>query len=281
MVHTHVWYSESGGPGKTTNAVHTSAAMHELGDDVCLVDCDPQRGGATHHLGHGDRQTTTDEPTLLDALFDHSLIDDVLVQRDRVDLVASHPALTRFGSRLAGTGLRGKAKFSVLEDFLGKLIRRYDYDAVVVDVPATLSDLVDNALIAARNILVPIELTAKGHASQAGLSNTIDAMIDGLDSHVEITGLVPSKVEDVNVQQRVSEQLRGSYPVLPVQLPHYSLFSECWDAQCDLYEFADSDEQRQLRDYEEPICDAYRDIAQYARDETTLEALADTWNTDE
>lgn len=278
MAHTHAWYSESGGVGKTTNAVHTSAAMHELGYDVCLVDCDPQRGGATHHLGHGDRQTTTEDPTLLDALFDHSVIDDILIERDRVDLVASHPALAGFSSRIARTRLKGMDQFTVLEDLLGKLIQRYDYDAVVVDVPTSLSGLVNNSLLATRDILVPVELTAEGQANHEELSNTIDAIIEGLNHRIQIKGLVPSKVQDISIQQRVGDQLQDSYPVLPTQIRQHSLFSECWDAQCDLFAFAGNNEYRQLRDYERSICDVYRDIAQYALGETALEELESTYN---
>ena len=53
--------SQKGGPGKTTIAVNLAVEYARRGDDVCLVDADPQRSAARWHA---DREEQGHEPAI-------------------------------------------------------------------------------------------------------------------------------------------------------------------------------------------------------------------------
>lgn len=45
-MNTLIFYSQKGGSGKTTLAIHTAVAAEESGEHVVLIDCDPQKSAA-------------------------------------------------------------------------------------------------------------------------------------------------------------------------------------------------------------------------------------------
>ena len=260
MARAYAWWSESGGPGKTTNCVNTTAAIARDGFDVCAVDLDPQRGSLTHYcgydeLGHGDV-----EPTIMDVFFDDVDVHDIIVETEHFDVVPGHENLSNFESELDNSGRRGLKQFSVVRDVLENLAD--DYDIIVLDCPATLTSLTDNALFAARNVMVPLELTAKGQASQEGLEETIDAMDEGFEGvgvEIAIAGCIPSRVGNAKIFEQYREHfIEEEIPVSPFSIPEHSLLKYTWDEKMDIYEFIESDETRELRDYEEHVPLAFK-----------------------
>lgn len=141
---------QKGGTGKTTMSINVAGALNQRGHDVLFVDLDPQ-GNATENWGHRDAYDE-ESPTLFDVLTtaEHKdALENIVVEDEEVDLVPSsidmtvvEPELTL--SRRPGEQL--EIALSYIED---------DYDYVIIDCPPFMGNLMDNALYAARNVLIP------------------------------------------------------------------------------------------------------------------------------
>jgi chromosome partitioning protein len=259
--------------------VHTTAAISRDGYDTILIDIDPQRGGATHHLGFDDHQTATEEPMISDVLFEDADPEEVIVHGEHVDLIPSHSSLSNFETRIGDGTYRGMQEYLVIDDLVETLIDEYGYDVVVIDAPATLSKLVDNAIVAAQNVMVPIELTPKGKVSQHGLDNTIEAMTEGFQREITIAGLIPSRVANAKIFETIRDELEADgIPISPFSVPEHSLLKYSWRERMDLFEFIESDETRELRSYESHVPLAFKVVGRMMSGEYDYDEALAVWD---
>jgi chromosome partitioning protein len=257
-----VTWSESGGVGKTTTAINLGAALGRRGDDVLLVDLDPQPASLTAAAGHADAKTT-DGTTITDVLLEDGALDELVIEDDPFDLVPGHESLASLESTARAEGI-STAEF-LLRSSLAPVAD--DYDHVIVDPPATLNLLVDNALIATGNVLVPMELTRKGEQSIGGVLDTVDALESQLrraqpDFALEVIGVLPNKVEGSSLNQEVRATLKQEAEdvrVLPVTVPDYNVLAQAWDEGLDIFRYAN---RHGLRAYQESLLEAYEDLAE-------------------
>lgn len=256
-------WSESGGVGKTTMATNVSAALGRRDERVLVIDLDPQLGSLTDHVGYQDLKTHDGEH-LGDVLLDEEKdIESLIVETEDFDLVPSHEGLANIESEMAArnTSLREFQLRSALKSVAG------EYDYFVVDPPATLNVLVDNALVAARNVLIPIELTRKGSISIEGLEDTLDSMERGFqkfddDFDLGILAVVPNEVGDSNIYRDTREELEAAgKPVTPFGVRKRDVLKEAWKRQMNVFEFAESEETRDLREYEEDLLANFEHLA--------------------
>lgn len=264
--------------------MQTAAAIDRDGYDVLAWDLDPQRGALTHYCGydHLDHDTPehTDDPTIMDAFFGDAALDDLILSTPHFDLVPGHEDLSNFESALDSSSRRGADEYWVIRDLLEELSD--DYDIFILDVQATLNALVDNAIIAARNIMVPIELSPKGNASQQGLESTVDAMDSGFSKmgvDIVIKGTVPSRVGNAKLFEQYRDTMadRG-VPLSPFSIPEHSLLRYTWDQQMDLYSFIEDPETRVLRSYEEHVPLAFKVIGRWMTSDYSYEVAVAQWD---
>jgi chromosome partitioning protein len=263
-------WSESGGVGKTTMATNVAAALGRRGERVLVVDLDPQLGSLTDHAGHQELKTG-DREHLGDVLLDdEKSIRSLVVETGDFDLVPSHEGLANIESEMAAqnTSLREFQLRSALTEVAD------DYDYFIIDPPATLNVLVDNALVAARNVVIPIELTRKGSVSIDGLEDTLDSMERGFkkfddDFELGILAVVPNEVGDSNIYRDTREDLEaGGKPVTPFGVRKRDVLKEAWKNQMSVFEFAESDETRDLREYEEDLLENFERLARIVEEGT-------------
>lgn len=135
-----------GGVGKTTTAVTLASGLAAGGRRVLLVDADPQ-GNVGHLLG------VRPEVTIHDLMLGTVGVEQAITPevRPRLDLIAGTPAAFGLDAQLAGTVQRE----TVLSRRLGGLTA---YDVVVFDTSPAMNLLAYNALLCARELIMPVAM---------------------------------------------------------------------------------------------------------------------------
>jgi chromosome partitioning protein len=142
--------NQKGGCGKTTTAVSLALCLQDMSNRVLLVDMDPQ-GSSTQSL-HPDKDSF--EHTVYDLLVDSDSmpVSSVLQKVGKtLDLLPASVVLSTAEQLLAGREGR--------EERLRRVVDRVasDYDFVIIDSPPNIGLLTFNALLAANEIIIPVD----------------------------------------------------------------------------------------------------------------------------
>ncbi len=149
--------NQKGGVGKTTTTVNVAAALALQGLEVLVIDLDPQ-GNASTALGIDHH---ADVPSIYDVLIESRPLHEVVVPVVGIDGLTCAPAtIDLAGAEIELVSL--VARESRLEKavvgyrhWLGSQGRTVDY--VLIDCPPSLGLLTVNALVAAPEVLIPIQ----------------------------------------------------------------------------------------------------------------------------
>jgi chromosome partitioning protein len=143
--------NQKGGVGKTTTAVNLAASLAQHGSRVLVVDLDPQ-GNASTALDVEHRSGT---PSIYDVLVDDRPLAEVVRPAGALPGLFCVPATID----LAGAEIE-LVPVVARELRLARALRAYDtshLDYVIVDCPPSLGLLTLNALVAAEEVLLPIQ----------------------------------------------------------------------------------------------------------------------------
>jgi len=143
--------NQKGGVGKTTTAVNLAASLAQHGSRVLVVDLDPQGNASTaldvpHHSG---------VPSVYDVLIDDRPLAEVIRPAGEMPGLYCAPATID----LAGAEIE-LVPVVARELRLARALRAFDMsnlDYVLVDCPPSLGLLTLNALVAAEEVLLPIQ----------------------------------------------------------------------------------------------------------------------------
>jgi len=265
MVQAITILSESGGVGKTTTTINLAAALNRRGKDVLVIDTDPQPGSVTSLIGFQNLKDPDAGPKSLKQvlLSPDNEMDDIIVEASEFDLVPAAEDLTSFEmeanmKQIPGRELR-------VRNELESVASEYDYDHYIVDTPATLGLLVYNAIVATRNVLVPMEMTSKGELSIDGIEDTVAEIEHKLkqaqkDINLSLLGIVPNDLGQSNIYNDIQGNIENSgKDVFPVQIGSLDSLKYAERNRMTIFEYA---EYHGLREYEQKLLREYDKLAQ-------------------
>ena len=196
--------NQKGGVGKTTTTVNLGASLAELDHRVLVVDLDPQ-GNATTGLGINPR---TLEVTVYDVLLNDVALDECIEPTEVKGLFVAPASLD-----LAGAEIELVPTFSResrLKKALAEVIDDYDY--VLIDCPPSLGLLTVNALVAATEVLVPIQCEYYALEGLGQLTRNVDLVRRNLNSELEISSIVLVMYDGrTRLGEQVSTEVRAHF----------------------------------------------------------------------
>jgi chromosome partitioning protein len=183
MTRTISVVNQKGGVGKTTTAINLSAFLAKLGKKVLLVDIDPQ-GNASSGFGIPIRELSE---SIYDVLVDEPKSIDSIIQPTKISRLHVAPANTN----LAGANIElvsmSRREFK-LWDNISTISHKYDF--IIIDNPPSLGILAINGLVAADEVLIPVQTEYYALEGLSQLLHTIDLVRQNLKPDLKILGAV-------------------------------------------------------------------------------------------
>jgi chromosome partitioning protein len=208
-VHILALVNQKGGCGKTTTAIQLASCLAAAGHRTVLIDLDPQ-GHST--LGTG-AAAPTHEASLARVLSRSGLEEDAIPITEILLQVAENLSLAPSGAELAelepalADASGGEER---LAEHLAALVGRAD--RVVIDGPPSLGLLTLNALMAAHDVVAPVEPSVYSMQGLVRLVELVDLLGKRKHHRANVKILVNAYDGRSNFARQTLEEIRRTFP---------------------------------------------------------------------
>tara|TARA_B110001452_G_scaffold250304_1_gene238409 strand:- start:1260 stop:2054 length:795 start_codon:yes stop_codon:yes gene_type:complete len=255
--------NQKGGVGKTTTVLNLATALAELGKRVLVIDLDPQ-GNATTGLGKSNR----DERLNVYNLLIKKINLKEAIQKSNIgqlDLISSNINLSGLEVETANDSNRAFLLQEILSKEDNNILSQYEN--IFIDCPPSLSLLTIMSLVAAGEILVPLQAEFFALEGITQLIKTIDRIKINLNPNLKIRGILLTMYDKRNrLSSQVDKEARDYFKdkvyqtVIPrnvrlSEAPSHGLPCVVYDKNClgskSYYkladEFLDQEKKKQYR----------------------------------
>ena len=179
--------NQKGGVGKTTTVINLAAGLSLNGKKILVIDLDPQ-GNATTGLGLSNVADTS--KSIYGVLNGKEEIQSSIQKTNfqNLDIVTSNVDLSGLEVETADDENRAYLLKTKLTAYLNNSSHSYDY--VLIDCPPSLGLLTLNGLVAAREVLLPIQCEYYALEGLSQLLRTLDMVSSHLNPDLRVSAIV-------------------------------------------------------------------------------------------
>jgi chromosome partitioning protein len=204
--------NQKGGVGKTTTAVNLAASLSQHGNRVLVVDLDPQGNASTaldvdHHVGR---------ESVYNALVEDRPLEDIVTEVEGMPGLFCAPATID----LAGAEIE-LVPLVARESRLSRAIEQLDLsnlDYVLIDCPPSLGLLTLNALVAAEEVLIPIQCEYYALEGLEQLLRTVELVRGHLNAKLRISTILLTMYDGrTRLATQVADDVRSHFGEVVLQ----------------------------------------------------------------
>ncbi|MDN5763318.1 MAG: ParA family protein [Microlunatus sp.] len=216
--------NQKGGVGKTTTSVNLAAALALGGMQVLVIDLDPQ-GNASTALGIDHSPGT---PGTYEVLIEGASIAEHVITSPEAPGLSVLPATID----LAGAEIQlvsTVARENRLRKAVRSYLREHPADYVFLDCPPSLGLITLNALVAATEILIPIQCEYYALEGVSQLVRTIDLVKGELNEELQVSTVLLTMYDGrTRLAAQVADEVRTHFAdqTIPTVIPRSVRISE-------------------------------------------------------
>src|SRR5467141_2466710 len=188
--------NQKGGVGKTTTAINLGTALAAIGENVLIVDLDPQ-GNASTGLGIDRRNRSC---STYDVLIGEAPLRDAVVPTavPRLHIAASTMDLSGLELELGPARDRAFRLRNAIAALNANATSETNYTYLLIDCPPSLNLLTVNAMAASDAILVPLQCEFFALEGLSQLLQTVEQVRSTLNPNLLIHGIVLTMFDSRN-----------------------------------------------------------------------------------
>ena len=222
--------NQKGGVGKTTTAVNLAAALAKHGLEILVIDTDPQGNASTalnvdHRVGTPDVYSVlVEEQDFAEVIKPVTDIENLYCAPATIDLAGAEIELVSLVAR----EYRLQRALNIYLDFHKEKYKK-TLDYVFIDCPPSLGLLTLNALVAAKEVLIPIQTEYYALEGLGQLMNNVNLVKKQLNPELEVATIVLTMFDSrTNLSQQVAEEVRKHFGdiVITTEIPRAVRVSE-------------------------------------------------------